>query len=84
MKITSQQKEMLKSVPTKEFEGIAEVMEKRYPVKVRAYKVGDNQFMLHKTAPDKVGFMTNYITRCAVRLSEIPNFDNREYEEIEY
>lgn len=73
-------KDMLRNVPTKEFETPFRLVK----VKVRAFKVGDGKYILHKFGPDKIGLMTNFITTQPVSLDEITNLDCRFYEEIEY
>ena len=76
MKLSSTHKEMLRGIPTKEYQ--------EDNVTVHAFKVGDDKFFLHKRAKDSLGLMTNYITSGPVSIDQILNFHCPAYEEIEY
>jgi len=82
MKLSSTQKEMLRGIPTMEYQ--------QENVTIHAFKVGDGKFTLHKRAPGKIGpigglgLMTNYITSEPVSIDQVLNFDCPAYEEIEY
>lgn len=78
MKLSSTQKEMLRGIPTKEVEFPSD------HIKIRAFKVGDGQYMLHKQGPDAIGMTTNFITRESVDINQIFNYNHPAYEEIEY
>ena len=79
MKLSSMQKEMLRSIPSREYKFMRDNQE----IHVRAFKVGE-MYILHKTAPDEAGTMCNSITRNPVELHNMMDPYCPEYEEIEY
>ena len=82
MKLSSTHKEMLRGIPTMEYQ--------TENTTIHAFKVGDGKFILHKRAPGKIGpigglgLMINYITSEPVSIDQILNFNCPAYEEIEH